>query len=317
MNAAPDRNVFSVVMPSRNSADLLMKYLPHNYNLIKSEAAELGMSVEVIFVFEESGDASAEIVSNIVQDDLIMSQAAVGSGYGGKCNSGVSWARGHWILILTTDVELQPGFVRPLVSRLRRGDIFSVSPMILRPLEQFKNESITRGKFRRHQIEVIRTLEGSGISEDEERNILWPCGAVFLTTKTSYQLLNGFSDEYLPGYSEDVDLGIRAWMRSLHCIYSPNAKALHWHNSTFKKQGEEYVNFLLVRNHLILNLKFLPRSEKFMFLIKRIFKALRSGNQGALKPILAAVKIWWRTNLRNKSLTMSRQDLVELLCKSK
>lgn len=310
------KKTLSVVIPSRNSANLLKTYLKHNYQLLNSEALTLGVELELILIYEETGDGSLAIAREAVGDDLIATTAPAGSGYGGKCNLGVSMARGTEILILTTDVEIQSPFLSPMLEAMAHPKTFSVSPKILRPLEGGQNESITYGKFRRHQIEVLRSKKSDSESADRTRNILWPCGAVFLTSKEKFVALGGFASEYLPGYSEDVDLGIRAWRESWGCSYIPTACVLHWHNSTFKLEGTEYLNFLLVRNHIVLNLKFLPWPEKYAFLLKRLFRSFKSMNRSEFKSIIHAIRIWLKMRNKNKHFTFDQTSLIKLLSNS-
>lgn len=314
--APSNPKTLSVVIPSRNNADLLRKHFPHNYSILQVEAKELALDLEIVFVLEETGDRSLDIMLEVTSGELIHRCVGSDSGYGGKCNLGVSLARGSSVLILTTDVELQKGFLEPLIRVLEKPEVFSVSPQILRPLENHENESMTLGKFRRHQIEVTRRVKRPVFGEKKVWPILWPCGAIFLTTREKFLTLEGFSSEYLPGYSEDVDLGLRAWIHSWECHYSHESKALHWHNSTFKAEGRAHVEFLLVRNHILLNLKFLPWHEKPIFLLKRTLKTLKRSRKQELPAIWAALTIWWRLRSELGPYTLSRSSLTKILSMS-
>jgi len=297
--------ILSVIIPNKNGEDLLRKFLPINLRRLREESSRIELGLEVIVVDGHSTDLSQAAVEELGGEGCQFVTFDGIPSYGAQLNHGVQIATGEFILILTTDIEISEGFLQSLLADLdASARIFSVSPKIQRPLEGGGVESLTRGKFRRNEIEVIRRTDG--IKLDETREILWPCGAVFLTRRRDFLMLDGFSDEFLPGYSEDVDIGIRAWRRGLQCLYTPAAVAQHWHNSTFKKSGDNSVEFLLVRNHTILNLKHLPKSIKPLFFLKRLIRAIRHKNKLEFRGVLAGAERYWsfRRGLWSESMTL-------------
>lgn len=296
----------SVVIPNKNGEELLRRFLPENIIHIEKEAKALDLALEFIVVDGRSTDKSESVVAQLKLSNFRFINFNGTAGYGTQLNHGISVSRGDWVLVLTTDVAVSENFLSPLINTMSKDkNIFSVSPRIIRPLEGGAVESLTRGRFRRHEIEVIRR---TNIEELElERNVLWPCGAVFLVRRNLFSQLGGFSDEFLPGYSEDVDIGLRAWKNGLCCRYNPDSIANHWHNSTFKKSGAKSVEFLLVRNHILLNLKHLPFQEKLFFVLKRFIRAIRHRNITELSGVVSGSKRYWtyRRFLSGESMTLS------------
>lgn len=304
--------ILSVIIPNKNGEDLLRKFLPINLRRLREESSRIELGLEIIVVDGHSTDLSQAAVEELGGEGCKFVTFDGIPSYGSQLNHGVQIATGEFILILTTDIEISEGFLHSLLADLdASARIFSVSPKIQRPLEGGCVESLTRGKFRRNEIEVIRRTDG--IKLDETREILWPCGAVFLTRRRDFLMLDGFSDEFLPGYSEDVDIGIRAWRRGLQCLYNPTAVAQHWHNSTFKKSGINTVEFLLVRNHVVLNLKHLPKSRKLPFFIKRVIRAIRHKNRLELRGVWAGAMRYWAFRKRLWSQSMTLPELKALM----
>jgi len=296
----------SVVIPNKNGEELLRRFLPDNVTRIEKEAETLDIVVDFIVVDGGSTDKSELAVAEVNSGKCRFMIFNGQSGYGTQLNYGIGISQADWVLVLTTDVAISQVFLSPLIKAITEHEnIFSVSPKIIRPLEGGAIESLTRGRFRRHEIEVIRRT--NNLDVDSENNVLWPCGAVFLAKRKIFSELNGFSDEFLPGYSEDVDIGLRAWKAGFFCRYVPDSVAHHWHNSTFKKSGPKLVEFLLVRNHILLNLKHLPWPEKVFFLVKRLLRALRHRSLTELSGVFSGFMRYrkHRRILNGESMTLS------------
>jgi|GEM_PF-6879691 len=294
----------SVVIPNRNGRELLGQFLIPSYESLMQS----GVALEFIVVDGASSDGSSEWLSSLNLPNLRCVSHEDPLGYGNQINAGALLSRGEYILVLTTDVLIEVGLLEALLCVLRTDRAVGfVVPKILRETEGGIIESITSGSLRKHEIRP--SWKSDPLKSTKPCKVLWPCGAVFLCRKSVFQALGGFAPEYSPAYSEDLDLGIRAWLLGHACVYEPNAVARHWHNSTTKKDGGRRLEFLLVRNHVVLNLKYLPGKSQLIFLGRRLFRALKNLNSLEISAIFAAINVYRKSSLGNlPGLTLAEID---------
>ncbi len=62
--------------------------------------------------------------------------------------------------------------------------------------------------------------------------VLYGSGGCTLYDASKLEALGGFDEVYKPAYVEDLDLGVRAWLRGWPSVYCAGARVLHEHRAT-------------------------------------------------------------------------------------
>jgi hypothetical protein len=117
----PTRACASVVIPNWNGKDLLAKYLP--------SVIEACSDSEVMVVDNGSTDGSVEFLSEKFPRVRVL---ALGRnlGFGGGSNAGFRAAKGDVVVLLNSDMRVEPDFLAPLLSAFTDDKVFAVSCQI-------------------------------------------------------------------------------------------------------------------------------------------------------------------------------------------
>ena len=170
-----------------------------------------------------------------------------------------------------------------------QSGVFAVVPNIYRPEEKIV-ESLTTGYFDGNEV-MLQFKNKYNFDESTTHPIYWACGAAMLCDRELFIKLGGFSSEFEPAYSEDVDLSLRAWRSGYTVWYTGSSKAKHWANSTTRKRWRRRkLRYLQTRNHIILNLKHVPADKHAKYIVGRVLKWLRKPK---LYLILALIRALW------------------------
>src|SRR5690242_1756483 len=117
-------NAASVVIPNWNGRDLLEKYLPSVVAALAGNPAN-----EIIVVDNASEDGSAEFLARhfpgvrVVRSDKNL-------GFGGGSNLGFKEAKNDIVVLLNSDMRVEPDFLAPLLQPFNDPLTFSVSCQI-------------------------------------------------------------------------------------------------------------------------------------------------------------------------------------------
>src|SRR3954463_665600 len=120
-STAPDRRGASVVIPNWNGRDLLEKYLP-------SVLEAMGDN-EVIVVDNGSTDGSTAFVSERFPSVKVLALPA-NLGFGGGSNAGFRAASNDVVVLLNSDMRVEPDFLAPLLAGFTDELVFAVSCQI-------------------------------------------------------------------------------------------------------------------------------------------------------------------------------------------
>ena len=108
-DAMPNCASASVVIPNWNGRDLLERYLP---SVIKAMAGH--PDNEVIVVDNASSDGSAELVKRRFPSVRVI-ELPTNLGFGGGSNTGFRAATNDIVVLLNSDMRVEPGFLQPLL----------------------------------------------------------------------------------------------------------------------------------------------------------------------------------------------------------
>ena len=241
----PDTGAAAIVIPNWNGRDLLEKYLP---SVIA--AAERVPGSEVIVVDNGSTDGSAAFIRERFPKVRVVA-LATNLGFGGGSNAGFRAARHDVVVLLNSDMRVEPDFLQPLLDGFTDERVFSVSCQIFfsDPNKIREETGLTEFWWERGSLRVRHRTEPD-IWE------LYPCayggGGSCAFDRRKFLELGGFDELLAPFYLEDTDLGYLAWKRGWKNLYQPASMVFHEHRGTIGRRfSEAYIQSVLKKNFLL------------------------------------------------------------------
>ncbi len=245
----PDAAAASIVIPNWNGRDLLEKYLPSVV-----AAAERVSGSEVIVVDNGSTDGSAAFVAERFPQVRIVALEK-NLGFGGGSNAGFRAAQHDIVVLLNSDMRVEPDFLRPLLDGFSDAQVFSVSCQIFfsDPNKVREETGLTEFWWERGNLRIRHRTEPT-IRE------LYPCayggGGSCAFDRRKFLRLGGFDELFAPFYLEDTDLGYMAWKRGWKNLYQPASVVYHEHRGTIGRRfSEAYIQGVLKKNFLLFTWK--------------------------------------------------------------
>lgn len=253
----------TLIIPNFNGAHLLRKNLPF---VIEAAAMYPGES-SVIVVDDGSSDNSQQVVSAEFPSVQIV-QHETNRGFSEAIRTGVKTAVTELLVFLNSDVRPDSRFIAPLLRHFDRPDIFSVAPLVmdenLRTSEvSWRCYRILRGRLRGspwRYDETVRRAHGS----------LFASGGSMAVRKSMFLCLGGFLPIFKPFYSEDADLGIRAWRRGWWTLFEPESLVVHGRTGSIKENIRSWkIRLARERNRYLLEWVHVPVKDLMLFLLPR------------------------------------------------
>ncbi|HVP00587.1 MAG TPA: glycosyltransferase [Bryobacteraceae bacterium] len=245
----PDTTKASIVIPNWNGRDLLEKYLPSVVASIKHNPGS-----EVIVVDNGSTDGSAAFVEQNFPDVRLLGLKE-NLGFGGGSNAGIRAASNEVVVLLNSDMRVEPDFLQPLLDGFTDENVFSVSCQIFfsDPTKFRQETGLTESWWDQGMLRVRHR-------NDEKIKDLYPCayggGGSCAYDRAKFLELGGFDEILAPFYLEDTDLGYLAWKRGWKTMYQPASVVYHEHRGTIGKTfSEAYIQGVLNKNFLLFSWK--------------------------------------------------------------
>lgn len=239
----------SIVIPNWNGRDLLEKYLPSVL-----AAAERCPGSEVIVVDNGSTDGSAAFLKDTFPQVRVV-RLEENLGFGGGSNEGFRQAKNDVVVLLNSDMRVEPGFLQPLLDGFTDNRVFAVSCQIFfsDPQKRREETGLTQGWWQQGFLRVGHRIEAE-IREP------YPCfyggGGSCAFDRKKFLELGGFDPLLAPFYLEDTDLGYMAWKRGWKVLYQPASVVYHEHRGTIGKRfTEAYIQSVLKKNFLLFTWK--------------------------------------------------------------
>jgi GT2 family glycosyltransferase/glycosyltransferase involved in cell wall biosynthesis len=239
----------SIVIPNWNGRDLLERYLPS-----VMAAAERVPGSEVIVVDNGSTDGSAEFIEDrFPQVKLIALPRNLG--FGGGSNAGLEAAQHDIVVLLNSDMRVEPDFLQPLLDGFTDGRVFSVACQIFfsDPQKVREETGLTEFWWERGSVRVRHRI-------DPAVDRLYPCayggGGSCAYDRRKFFELGGFDPLLAPFYLEDTDLGYQAWKRGWKSLYQPSSVVYHEHRGTIGRRfSDAHIRRVLEKNYLLFTWK--------------------------------------------------------------
>ena len=250
----------SIVIPNYNGAAFIGRTLAAVAVATRSYPG----STEVVVVDDGSADDSVATITG-QHADVVLVRHPVNRGFAEAVHSGVERAAHEILIILNSDVEPAPDFIAPLVEPLADDGVFSTSPLVLdeagNPLfNSWPRYRLGRGKLVscRWTLDDVRARQASG----RPLHGLYASGGSMAVRRDRFRELGGFLPIYRPYYSEDMDLGTRAWMRGWATRCVPESRIVHPGGGTIKRLFRaRRVRTTRIRNQLIYLALYTPPAE--------------------------------------------------------
>jgi O-antigen biosynthesis protein len=245
----PDTTKASIVIPNWNGRDLLAKYLPSVIASIENHPDS-----EVIVVDNGSTDGSVAFVEEAFPAVRLL-PLKENLGFGGGSNAGFRAAHNDIVVLLNSDMRVQPDFLQPLLDGFTDEKIFSVTCQIFfsDPTKVRQETGLTESWWQQGALRVRHRA-------DEKIRDLYPCayggGGSCAFDRSKFLQLGGFDEILAPFYLEDTDLGYLAWKRGWKTMYQPASVVYHEHRGTIgKKFSDAYIQGVLRKNFLLFTWK--------------------------------------------------------------
>jgi O-antigen biosynthesis protein len=246
--ADPPRSA-SVVIPNWNGKDLLAKYLPSVVEAMSGNPAN-----EIIVVDNGSSDGSAEFVRAAFPCVKVIASPR-NLGFGGGSNAGFRAAKNRIVVLLNSDMRVEPDFLSPLLAGLADPQVFSVSCQIFfsDPKKVREETGLTQSSW---QDGSVRVRHRADAAIDD----LYPCsyggGGSSAFDRLRFLELGGFDPLFEPFYMEDTDIGYMAWKRGWKALYQPRSIVYHEHRGTIGKRfSDQHIQDVLKKNFILFSWK--------------------------------------------------------------
>ncbi len=226
----------SVIVTNWNGLSLLKK----NLEIVIKNSPE---AFEVIFADDASEDDSLKFVKSLQkkyhQLKIISHQNNLG--FGANSNYAVSQAKGDLVVLLNNDIVPQKNYISHSLKHFSDPKVFGVG------FCETNNKNWARffwqGGYLQHQPGT------TGLNKTHISG--WVSGGSSIVKKNLFQKLGGFDPIYHPFYSEDLDLGYRAWKSGYTLLWEPKSQVEHHHESTMSKFSPNLLNYVKERNRLL------------------------------------------------------------------
>jgi GT2 family glycosyltransferase len=252
----------------------------HLDTCFSSVRAQTLAGIEAIMVDNGSTDGSLDFVGARFGTAVRVVALGENLGYGAALNAGIQAARGHHLLALNNDTELDAGCVEALYTAAQRyATTGSFAPKILSFDDRQRIDNVGHLLYADGLSRGRGRLEEDRGQYDAEEDILLFSGCAVLLRREMLADI-GLFDEDLFAYCEDTDLGLRAQLAGWRCRAVPTAIVYHKYSASTAHYSPMKA-FLVERNRAWVALKCLPAP---LLVLSPVFTILRLGTQafGAL-----------------------------------
>lgn len=185
------------------------------------------VSYEVILVNDYSTDETKPVLAGVRNTVVIDNEKNIG--FLRSCNKALGYAKGRYICFLNNDVQVQPGWLKNLITPFENAiDVGLVGAKLIYPygllqeaggIVNYKGEPANYGKFD----------DPNHIHYNYLRETDYCSGACILLLRSDLDELGGFDETFAPAYYEDTDLAFRIrYQLNKRVYYQPLSRVIHF-----------------------------------------------------------------------------------------
>ncbi|HEV7621931.1 MAG TPA: glycosyltransferase family 2 protein [Flavisolibacter sp.] len=313
MSALPS---VAIVILNWNGKQFLEKFLPYVFNTDYA-------NYKVVVADNASTDDSVAFLQHSYrQVELII--LPENYGFAGGYNKALAHVKADYYVLLNSDVEVTPGWLRPIIDLLEESEINAACQPKLLAYDNrdcFEYAGAAGGwldlygyPFARGR--VFNICERDFGQYDSTEEIFWASGAALVIKSKVYHELNGF-DQYFFAHQEEIDLCWRIKTKGYKIFCCVQSVVYHVGGGTLPRTNSRKT-FLNFRNNHILLAKNLPLREKFWKIPFRLMldqlsalKGLIHGDGGYFIAIIKAhwAFYYWILSGRRDKLNMINKPL--------
>lgn len=288
------REPVTIVIPNFNGTKLLRKNLPS----VLQAARHYVPAASVIVVDDGSKDDSIQVLRTEFPDIKVVIHEQ-NKGFADAVHSGINAAETELIMLLNSDVNVEKDLLASLVPYFDNPATFSVNPLIYDEAGESKRHSWNLRQFKRGSLKLLDWSLDKAKAIKQSGNLLptlYGHGGSMMLRKSMFQELSGFHPIYKPFYSEDYDLGIRAWRRGWGSYFEPSVSIVHQSVGSIREHVKmQYVKSIRRRNRYLLEWIHLTPSQL-------VFSAIPL----SLLQLLGELLILDKTNLKGFYLALTK-----------
>ena len=265
---------------------------------------------EIVVVDNASADYTVQRIEEFVAwNPVCLIANEQNLGFGAAINQGAREATGDVLLVLNPDAIAEPGAVAALLRCLETTKAAAVGGALLetdgQPARGFAFRRIpTLAPLLYEVLLVNRLWPGNPVNQryrcldanySQQQEVEQPAGACLAVTRTAWDSVGGFDEQFFPVWFEDVDLCKRLLDLGLKIFYCPEARFRHSgaHSVgqlTFRDQQIFwYMNMLrYARKHFSKRQVFFLRSAIVKGMLLRSVAALFGARKAPLGETLSA-----------------------------
>ncbi|MCG2617959.1 glycosyltransferase family 2 protein [Terrimonas sp. NA20] len=260
----------SVVIPNYNGLLLLQDILPAVVIAIE----ETKLPFEIIISDDCSSDNSIPFLTQEYPDVIIL-ENETNQGFSPTINKGIFKARYSHLLLLNSDVKLEPGYLVHLLRYFDKPDTFGVMGKIIGWDDDYVQDG---GKFPSFHGLKIKT-SGNYLPVKKESGqwlySMYLSGAAAFVDRSKVISLGGFNELFAPFYVEDYDLSLRAWRMGWKCYYDDYAVCRHKVSVSIKQSHrKKSIKVVYDRNKMFLHAIHLSYFKRFQWFVQFSFESL-------------------------------------------
>lgn len=272
----------------------------HLQNFLPSVVSTNYQNFEIIVADNGSTDDSvAFLKENFPRVKLILFDTNYGFARG--YNKALENLDADYFALLNSDIEVEPGWLKPIVELLEMDDLnASCQPKLLsyKQKDMFEYAGGSGGWLDSYGYPFARgrifdVCEKDRGQYDSVERVFWTTGAAMVVKCSVFKEMGGF-DNFFFAHQEEIDLCWRMQLAGYRLYACPKSTVYHIGGGTLPR-GNTLKTYLNFRNNQVMLYKNLPWSQKWWKIPVRIFldsvsawKGLLVGDGGYFLAILRA-----------------------------
>ncbi len=261
----------SVVIPNYNGIVLLPQILPNVFVALKN----VNLPSEVIVADDCSPDGTVKMLREKFPAVKII-QNEINSGFSITSNKGIRSAQYDWILLLNSDVKLEPDYFKSLLKYTEQPNVFGVMGRIIGWNDDVIQDGAKYPYFHGAKIKTSGNylLKNKDAMKDGLYS-MYISGANAFMNKNIFLEIGGLNELFSPFYVEDFELSLRAWRLGYTCWYDHNAVCRHRTSTTIVNGNKKkYVRTIYNRNKMYLHAIHLENDKRPLWFLQLLAESL-------------------------------------------